>query len=120
MREVDPGDLQVGDIIAFRPRLFGEDVVTHRIVEIVRERGEVVRLRTQGDVVRLRTQGDVHPEPDAPITPAHLVGKVSYAVPLVGSVVRSPLVVASITLLGLGLLGVTITAFVPSMRFHRH
>lgn len=112
VEDVDPDELRVGDIIAFRPRRFGDDIRTHRIIEITREDGAVVRIRTRGDGLA---------EADDPITPAHLVGRVSYSVPLVGSLLQSPLLIATITLLGVGLLGVTITAFfVPSLRLRRH
>ena len=45
VKEVNPEDLKVGDIISFRD---GDSINTHRIVEIVSDNGKK-RFRTKGD-----------------------------------------------------------------------
>lgn len=110
VQQVEPEQLEVGDIIAFRPRN-SDQLVTRRIIEIVENEGTVLSLRTRGDGL---------PRPDVPIRPYQIEGRVAYAVPLVGTILQQPVLVAAIAVLGLGMLGVTIAAFfVPSMRFYR-
>lgn len=51
VRNTDAGNLQKGDVIAFKS---GEAVVTHRIIDVTTENGEV----------RYQTQGDANDSPD--------------------------------------------------------
>lgn len=51
VRNTDAGNLQKGDVIAFKS---GEAVITHRIIDVTTENGEV----------RYQTQGDANDSPD--------------------------------------------------------
>lgn len=76
VQTVDPGELEVGDVITFR--LTGDTVATHRVVEIVG--GE--------DAPRFRTKGDANDTVDGNLVPAeNVVGKVAFTLPYLGYVV---------------------------------
>jgi signal peptidase len=70
-RDVDPGDLAVGDIVVFRA---GHSDVIHRIIEI--------EETAQGRV--FVTQGDNNNTPDDPILEGQVVGEVVFTMPKVG------------------------------------
>lgn len=75
-QEVDPVELQEGDVITYRSGA-GTEATTHRIVEVVREDG-----------LAFRTQGDANPEPDPNPVPADRVeSRYSFHVPLYGHLV---------------------------------
>lgn len=69
------GTYEANDIIAFQPN--GEDIITHRILEISYTTGKVV------------TKGDANEESDKEtITPAKIKGKIIFWLPLAGYVVN--------------------------------
>ena len=75
-------EIEVGDVITFRSRDFGDasDLVTHRVVELV----------GSGIAVRFRTQGDAVDNPDMKLVgPTDLVGRVWFSVPRAGFFCRS-------------------------------
>lgn len=75
---VDPGRIGTGDVITFTKGSGDDSRVTHRVVDVQREGGEV----------RFRTKGDANEEVDPELVPASsLVGVVSLHVPLIGWVV---------------------------------
>lgn len=84
---VDPSRLAVGDVVTFEAPTPEQQVVTHRIIEIVEPGAHPV----------IRTQGDANPAPDpwsARII-AEPAWKVVLAVPMVGSgirILRTPMV----------------------------
>jgi len=73
VKEVDPNELKVGDVITFS--LGGSSRGTHRIIEIVDQNG----------VPHFRTKGDANEDIDASlVSPANLVGKVAFSIPFLG------------------------------------
>lgn len=71
MREIDPAQIEVGDIIAFEPPWDPEVIVSHRVQE-VRDNGFVAK-------------GDANEDPDPFIVPAaNVIGTVSWHIPRVG------------------------------------
>src|SRR3954452_25125561 len=71
---VDPGDVTVGSPIAFE--VGGGALVTHRVVEVVRD---------EVDGLEFRTQGDHNASPDEDLVPARRVrGEVRWSVTKVG------------------------------------
>lgn len=80
VNDVQPGEIQTGDVITFRPP-GGADrpVVTHRVVEVVES----------GESPRFRTKGDANEAPDERLVPSSaVVGKVTFTIPLVGYLVN--------------------------------
>jgi signal peptidase len=74
------GEIRVGDVITFSAAdLDGESYyVTHRVVEVIRDGGEVM----------YRTQGDGVGQPDRVlVSPEQIVGRMSFSLPLVGYLV---------------------------------
>jgi len=68
MAPVDPAEIEVGDIIAFNPPLQPDDIVSHRVIEIIKE-------PTLGFV----TKGDANEDPDWDVVPAdYVLAKVSF------------------------------------------
>lgn len=73
VKPVDAEALQVGDVITFR--LTGDTRGTHRIVEILEEKGQLA----------FRTKGDANETADtAPVTPDRILGRVCFGVPYLG------------------------------------
>lgn len=70
-RQVDPGDLAVGDIVVFRT---GHSEVIHRVIEI--------EDTAQGRV--FVTQGDNNNTPDDPILEGQVLGEVVFTIPKIG------------------------------------
>lgn len=85
-REVEPESLETGDVITYV--LSGDTLVTHRIIEIDREKQEVI------------TQGDANEVADgAPIAYDRIVGRVLFHVPYLGYLsmyMKTPLGIAGI------------------------
>lgn len=76
VRDVDPLDLRVNDVITFS--VSTNVIVTHRIVEIVPD-------DNNPSIVRFRTKGDANSEPDAALVPTNsVIGKVTFSVPKLG------------------------------------
>ena len=96
VRPVPIDQLEVGDVVAFRPVPGSGEVVTHRLVDI--------DLEYDGSV-RLQTQGDSSPYPDPSFTADQLQGRVAYTVPYLGRVAQEPWVLAAVTLGGVLLVG---------------
>ncbi|MDD5095605.1 MAG: signal peptidase I [Dehalococcoidia bacterium] len=84
IRPVEAEKIAVGDVITFRSPMESRQLITHRVIEVVREDGGLV----------FRTQGDGNPEPDGFDIPAeNLRGEVCCYVPLIGhgvDFVKSP------------------------------
>lgn len=69
---------KVGNIVTFSENGKKKELVTHRIVELTRDNGEVV----------YKTKGDANEDPDAwLVNPKNVVGKVGFTVPYVGYVI---------------------------------
>lgn len=87
MREVEPSDVQVGDMITFK--MAGPDgspsLVTHRVIEVM----------GSGIAMRFRTKGDAVEDPDQELVKAmDLVGRVAFSLPWAGyfiSFIRTPI-----------------------------
>ncbi|WP_214673411.1 signal peptidase I, partial [Escherichia coli] len=63
-----------GDVITYQ-RGRGDIPVTHRVVEVTRNEGELV----------FYTQGDANEDPDAvPVLAANVIGVVTLTIPLIG------------------------------------
>lgn len=86
VKETDPQDLAVGDVITYR--LSGDTVVTHRITRIDQEAGEVT------------TKGDANEAEDGnPIPYADIVGREVFHVPYLGFVsiyIKTPIGIAAV------------------------
>ena len=70
-RDIDPEDLQVGDVIRFKQ---GSRVVLHRIIEVKEDNGELVFI----------AQGDNNPGPDGPVPAGLVEGELVMHVPHIG------------------------------------
>lgn len=78
VRPVDPGDLQIGDVVTVQLESGKDTVVTHRI--------SAISYELDGDVV-FETKGDANATPDAELRlPVQIRGEVWYAVPYLGYV----------------------------------
>lgn len=73
VRDTDAGNLQKGDVIAYKS---GEAVITHRIIDVKTENGEV----------RYVTQGDANDSPDqATVKPSDVEGVYKNRIPGMGN-----------------------------------
>ncbi|MFC2069668.1 signal peptidase I [Chloroflexota bacterium] len=73
-RPVEPEEVEVGDIITFRPVSVGEHMITHRVIGI-----------GKNSPLNFRTQGDASDKPDPFTVPAqNLVGKICLHIPYWG------------------------------------
>jgi signal peptidase len=78
VNDVSASAISTGDVITYRGEPGRAERVTHRVVAVEAENGER----------RFRTKGDANEEPDPePVSPARIVGRVSFHVPYVGYVV---------------------------------
>lgn len=78
--EIDPSDVQVGDVLTFRVRPGSTTLITHRVIEILDD----------GAGPRWRTQGDANEDPDPFIVhPNMLVGRYDFQVPWWGHLVNA-------------------------------
>lgn len=76
VKDVDPDDLRVNDVITFS--ISPNVIATHRIVEIVPD-------ETYPTVVRYRTKGDANKDVDASLVSAgNIIGKAVFAIPKLG------------------------------------
>ncbi|MFB6068367.1 MAG: signal peptidase I [Halobacterium sp.] len=79
---VDPANVEEGDVITFEPpsdHQIDSELVTHRVVEVVRRDGELF----------FRTKGDANEEPDQALVPAeNVVGTVQFHIPKIGYVIQ--------------------------------
>ena len=75
VKEVEPVEIAVGDVITYR---MGNAVVTHRVIELVpADDGSGVTL--------FRTKGDANNSADStPVHPQNVIGKVVFDLPLLG------------------------------------
>lgn len=72
VKEADPDELQVGDIITFR--LNDNMTATHRIIEVLEE-----------EPLKFRTQGDANDIADTePVQAANVIGKPVFSLPYLG------------------------------------
>lgn len=83
VNDVSPENVEEGDVITFRQpsgmevQTQGTDLVTHRVVEVVRK----------DDDLYFRTKGDANEEADKQLVPAsNVVGRVSFGIPYIGYV----------------------------------
>jgi signal peptidase len=76
-QQVDTDSLSVGDVVTYMPSHNVSDglPIVHRIQSV---------LRGNDQIVALITKGDANANPDYPITPDMITGKVAYTVPFVG------------------------------------
>ncbi len=80
VEEVEPGSLQVGDVVTFRARPGSSTLITHRVIEVL----------DAGGTVRYRTQGDANEDPDPfVVTQAMVVGKYEFQVPWWGLLLKT-------------------------------
>lgn len=78
VREVDTGELAVGDVITYRSRADSDSLTTHRIVDIMKN-----------DSMQFVTRGDANNVNDPnPVLAENVVGRVTGSVPYVGYVLN--------------------------------
>lgn len=102
VQDVDPNELELRDVITFSS---GKTIVTHRIVEIVRDDNNPYQLK-------FRTKGDANDDPDASLVgPADIIGKVAFGIPHLGTVanyIQNPPGLYVTIFIGLALIGLVI------------
>ena len=77
IKKVNPYDLTVGDVIAFKS---GESIITHRIVEIA--------TSDDDEIISFTTKGDANNTEDiTPVASEHVIGIVKSRIPLIGNIV---------------------------------
>ena len=107
VKQVDPGDLKVDDPITYV--IDGGTVVTHRIIEVIRNNNDPSSLS-------FRTKGDNNETPDGdPVSANNVIGKPVFTVPLIGYIavfVQNP--PGSYFVIGI-LAALLILAFVPDL-----
>lgn len=85
VKEIDPAELEVGDVITYR--LSGSTIATHRIVEIMADAEDP-------DEFQFRTKGDANDSEDAvPVESSSLIGTPVLTLPKIGvfaSSIQSP------------------------------
>lgn len=111
VRPVDPGTLQVGDVVTYQTAPGKDDYVTHRIIAI----------DSSTDPVTLTTKGDANRGEDLePVPVTALRGKVMFSVPYLGSV-RNTIGVggSGLVLLVLALAGYSMTQVASALRDRR-
>lgn len=75
-RPVEPATIEAGDIITFRPTTVGENLISHRVIDI-----------RQASGLYFVTKGDANNSPDPFTVPArNLVGKICFRAPYLGYV----------------------------------
>lgn len=98
-RPIESEAIAVGDIITFRPTAVGENLISHRVIDV-----------EQNSPLNFKTKGDANEDPDPFSVPArNVVGKISFHVPFLGyaaQFLKTPLGF----LFALGIPGVIITA----------
>ena len=102
VQDVDPNELELRDVITFSS---GKTIVTHRIVEIVRDDNNPYQLK-------FRTKGDANNDPDASLVgPADIIGKVAFGIPHLGTIanyIQNPPGLYVTIVVGLALIGLVI------------
>lgn len=102
VQDVDPNELELRDVITFSS---GKTIVTHRIVEIVRDDNNPYQLK-------FRTKGDANNDPDASLVgPADIIGKVAFGIPHLGTIanyIQNPPGLYVTIFIGLALIGLVI------------
>ena len=102
VQDVDPNELELRDVITFSS---GKTIVTHRIVEIVRDDNNPYQLK-------FRTKGDANNDPDASLVgPADIIGKVAFGIPHLGTIanyIQNPPGLYVTIVIGLALIGLVI------------
>lgn len=102
VKETDPNDLELRDVITYSS---GKTIVTHRIVEIVRDDNNPYQLK-------FRTKGDANNDPDASLVgPADIIGKVAFGIPHLGTIanyIQNPPGLYVTIFAGLALIGLVI------------
>ncbi len=78
VREIEPFEIQVGDIITYRSRADSDSLTTHRVVEVVLDDG--LKFVTRGDANNVN-------DPN-PVLAENVVGHVTGSVPYVGYVLN--------------------------------
>ncbi len=95
VENLDPNEVQEGDVIAFYGAQDGSSVITHRVVTNSTVMGEFI------------TKGDANEENDmSPIPYSHFIGRVAKSIPKVGALAQtftsSTGKIAGASLMGLG------------------
>ncbi len=73
-RPIEPEAVAVGDIIIYRPIAAGENLISHRVVDVQRN-----------SPLSFQTKGDANESPDPLLVPAqNIVGKIYFHVPFLG------------------------------------
>ena len=102
VKETSPNDLELRDVITFSS---GKTIVTHRIIEIVRDENNPSQLK-------FRTKGDANNDPDASLVgPADIIGKVEFGIPHLGTIanyIQNPPGLYVTIFAGLALIGLVI------------
>lgn len=76
VKDVDPADIAIGDVITYQLHSGQPEVVTHRVV--------AVQIDASGELTFI-TQGDANNSADAePVRAVQVVGRLWYAVPYIG------------------------------------
>lgn len=114
VRDVDPAEIAIGDVITFQLRSGEPQVVTHRVVG--------VQLAVDGETTFV-TQGDANNTADLdPVRAVQVVGRLWYAVPYIGwinNVVTGPVRAWAIPLAAGGLFAYGVVLFVQAARERR-
>ncbi|MFC1987566.1 signal peptidase I [Chloroflexota bacterium] len=73
-RPIEPEAIAVGDIIIYRPIAAGENLISHRVVDVQRN-----------SPLSFQTKGDANDDPDPFLVPAqNVVGKIGWHIPFLG------------------------------------
>lgn len=78
VQPVDVSEIEVGDIIAYQPRHVGSTLTTHRVVDVIRQEGDI-SFQTAGDNNEF---GDKNPVPSD-----RVMGKMQFHVPFLGYII---------------------------------
>lgn len=101
-------ELATGDVVTFQPVSGDPRLTTHRIVQIEKENGAVVKVTTRGDANNVD---------DTPILPEQIQGRVIYAVPKVGYLTQPRnAILAGGILLGGGLVAYTVNEVIKGRK----
>ncbi len=74
VKPMDPEEIKLRDIITFRGEIEGENITTHRVVEI--DNNAEISFKTKGDANEV--------EDPMPVSGNQLIGRVVYSIPHVG------------------------------------
>ncbi len=114
VRDVEPADVAIGDVITFQLRSGEPQVVTHRVI--------AVQIGVDGERSFV-TQGDANNTPDVdPVREVQIVGRLWYSVPYIGwinNVVTGSVRAWAILIAAGGLVAYGIVLFVQAARERR-